>query len=66
MSRTTAFPWNGLPPSPRASNAVNFAEGRKAVELIAALYHSEQADGVTVRLPLLRVTSLSTDAKQQK
>ena len=34
--------------------AVNGAEGRKAVELILALYQSAQAGGVPVELPLAR------------
>ena len=34
--------------------AVNGAEGRKAVELILALYQSAQAGGTPVDLPLMR------------
>ncbi len=38
--------------------AVNGAEGRKAVELILALYQSAQAGGEPVELPLARDPSL--------
>jgi predicted dehydrogenase len=50
----------------RAGNqpAVNGAEGRKAVELILALYQSAQNGGIPVNLPLARDPDLRAMGKK--